>query len=309
MHRGCFVWTPTPLHFRSQPTYLASCRSRNRKCGKFAQHHRNTVPQYILHQRRFTTTVGTRIWDHLQLLLPHHRHVIQMNHKCKEAGPIAVLHSDVGGLPTGDTTTLDQVDGTLHLLRVTPKQMRVLQRAGTHHIPFLQHPNRPNKSVLENHQSRSPTTHRWRNPKAYNLFWSTHKQPIQQSCPTRDQAHRTPGRVGYVPETTVPAVLQLAPNGLKVTLRSGKAQGNLWMLPSPTARKSCPPLLPQDALTGIATTGWRCGPHALATPWAILQLLARHHHTRTAHAAPEQHRWLHTHFQQARADMSATVTW
>ena len=36
-------------------------------------------------------------------------------------------------------------------------------------------------------------------------------------------------------ETTTPAVLLLAPNGLKVTLRPGKAHGNLWMLPPPTA--------------------------------------------------------------------------
>ena len=91
-----------------------------------AQHRRNTCPQYILHQRGLPTTVGTRIWNHLQLLLPHHRHVIQTNHKCEETGPIAVLHTDVGGGPTGDTTTLDQVGTTLHLVRVTPNQMRAL---------------------------------------------------------------------------------------------------------------------------------------------------------------------------------------
>ena len=83
----------------------------------------------------------TGIWNHLQLLLPHHRHVIQTNHRCKEPGPIAVLHTDVGGGPKGDTTTLDQVGTTLHLVRVTPNQIRALQRAGTHHVPFLQHPN------------------------------------------------------------------------------------------------------------------------------------------------------------------------
>ena len=41
--------------------------------------------------------VGTRVWNHLQLLLPHHQHVIQTNQWCRETGPLAVLHTDVGG--------------------------------------------------------------------------------------------------------------------------------------------------------------------------------------------------------------------
>ena len=104
-------------------------------------------------------------------------------------------------------------------------------------------------------------------------------------------------------------VLLLAPNGLKVTLRPGKAQGNLSMLAPPTARRFCPPPLAQDPLTGMPTTCWRCGPHALAKPGPIFQLLARHHHTPTARATPEQHRWLHTHFELAPTGTLATVTW
>ena len=69
-----------------------------------AQYHRNTCPQYILHQQGLPTKVETRIWNHLQLLLPHHQHVIQTNHPCGEAGPIVVLHTDVGGGPIGSTT-------------------------------------------------------------------------------------------------------------------------------------------------------------------------------------------------------------
>ena len=110
-----------------------------------AQHRRNTRPQYILDQRSLPTTVGTRIWNHLQLLLPHHSHVIQMNQKCEETGSIAVLHTDVGRGPKGETTTLYQVGTTLHLVRVTPNQMLFLQRAGTQHVPFLTHPTWPIK--------------------------------------------------------------------------------------------------------------------------------------------------------------------
>ena len=64
---------------------------------------------------------------------------------------MAVPHTHVGGGPTGSTTTLNLVGTTLHLVRVTPNQMRALQRVGTQHVPSLQHPEWPNKSVLESH--------------------------------------------------------------------------------------------------------------------------------------------------------------
>ena len=116
-----------------------------------AQYHRNTCLEYILHQRSLATKVGTRIWNHLQLLLPHHQHFIETNHPCRETGPVAVLDTDVGGGPAGSTSTLDLVGTTLHLLRVTPNGMRALQGVGTHHVLFLQHQEWPNKSVLESH--------------------------------------------------------------------------------------------------------------------------------------------------------------
>ena len=221
----------------------------------------------------------------------------------------------MGGGPTGEATVLNQVGTTLHLVRVTPNQVRVLQQAGTLHVPFLQHPDWRNKWVREGHLRTGATAAGCLQPTdgevrdAYNLFWSTHQQPLPQSPPNRNQTHcRPPEQVGYVPEATIPAVLLLAPSGLKVTLRPGETQGNLWMLPSPTARKFNPPALQQDPLTGTPTTCWRCGPQALATPWPILQLLARHHRTPTAHATPEQHQWLHTHFEPAPVDVLATLT-
>ena len=141
-----------------------------------AQHHCNTCPQYILHQRGLPTKVGTRIWNHSKLLLPHHQHVLQTNHPCREAGPIAVLHTDVGGGATGSTTTLNLVGTTLHLVRVTPNQMRALHRVGTHHVPFLQHLEWPDKSVLESHMRNSAAKPGHQQPtdgkvrEAYGLF-------------------------------------------------------------------------------------------------------------------------------------------
>ena len=226
-----------------------------------AQYHRNTCPKYILHQRGLPTKVGTRLWNHLQLLLPHQQHVIQTNHRCREAGPLAVLHTDVGGGPTGSATILDLVGTTLQLARVTPNQMQALQRVGTHHVPFLQHLEWHKKSLLENHMRSAatqtghpqPTDGEVREP--YNLFWNTHKQPLPPSPPRGNQAHhRAPEQVEYVPSATVSAVLLLAPNWLEATLRPGRARGNLWMLPPATARPFCRPPLSQDKLTGTPTT-------------------------------------------------------
>ena len=198
----------------------------------------------------------------------------------------------------------------------TPNQMRALQRVGTHHVPLLQHLEWPNRSVLRSHMRNAaaqtghpqPTDGELR--EAYGLFWSMHRQPLPAVPPRGNQSHyRPPEQVEYVPCTTVPAVLLLTPKGLKTTLRPGRAHGNLWILTPPTARNFCPPPLPPDALMGIPTTCWRCGSQKLAIPWPLLQLLARYHHTPMAHATPEQHRWLHTHFEQESAEETATVAW
>ena len=55
-----------------------------------AQYHRKTCPQYILHQRGLPTNVGTRIWNHLQLLLPHHTTSSKLT---IGAGKLALWHS------------------------------------------------------------------------------------------------------------------------------------------------------------------------------------------------------------------------
>ena len=242
--------------------------------------------------------------------------MIQTNHRCKKTGPLALLDIDVGGGPAGSTTTLDLVGTTLQLVRVTPNQMRALKRVGTHHVLFLQHPEWPNRSLLESHMRSAATQTGHLQPtdgeirEAYNLFWSTHRGPLPPGPPRGNQAHHwPPEQVDYVPGATVPAVLLLALNGLKATLRPGRARGNLWMLPPPTARPFSLPPLPQDKLTGIPTTCWRCGPQVLATPWPIFQLLARYHPMPTAHATPEQHWWLHTHFERAAERDTATVAW
>ena len=66
-----------------------------------AQYHRNTCPQYILHQRGLPTRVGTRIWNHLQLPLPNNNHVIQKNHRSKRNRPSGGPSHRCGGGTNG----------------------------------------------------------------------------------------------------------------------------------------------------------------------------------------------------------------
>ena len=128
---------------------------------------------------------------------------------------------------------------------------------------------------------------------AFDLFWCTHKRPLPQAPPRRNPAHhRQQEQVEYVPGATVPAVALLAPNGLKATLQPGRARGNLWMLPPPTARNFCPPLLSQDKLTGTPTT--------CASPPMALPPIPPH---------TNGPRGLHTHVERASAKDTATIAW
>ena len=96
---------------------------------------------------------------------------------------------------------------------------------------------------------------------AYNLFWNKLKRPLPPGPPRGNQAHHwPPEQVEYVPGATVPAILLLVPNGLKATLRPGRARGNLWMLPPPTGRPFSPPQLVARQADGH--------PHHLLEMWA-----------------------------------------
>ena len=55
-----------------------------------AQRARNTCPRWMFHQTGMPTTMNTRLWNHLQLLLPSRHHAILTNHTCPEEGPLAV---------------------------------------------------------------------------------------------------------------------------------------------------------------------------------------------------------------------------
>ena len=108
-----------------------------------AQQARNTCPSWILHQRGMPTSINTRLWNHLQLLLPSPHHAILTNHTCPEEGPLAVLCGDLHHHSKGTVDTIDPVGASITVLYVTLSQMRVLHGSSSHHTPFLQLPKWP----------------------------------------------------------------------------------------------------------------------------------------------------------------------
>ena len=87
------------------------------------------------HQTSMPTNSNTRIWNHMQLLLPSPRHAILTNHTCQEERPLAVLCGDLHHHPKGTIHPIDLVRASITVVYVTLPQMRVLHLNRAHH-PF-----------------------------------------------------------------------------------------------------------------------------------------------------------------------------
>ena len=103
-----------------------------------AQRARNTCPRGILHRTGMPTNMNTRLWNHLQLLLPSPHHAILTNHMCPEEGPLAVLCGDLHQHPKRTINTIDLLRASMTVVYVTLSRMRVLHHSEAHHTPFLE---------------------------------------------------------------------------------------------------------------------------------------------------------------------------
>ena len=123
-----------------------------------AQRARNTCPRWVLHQTGMPTNMNTRLWNHLQLLLPSPHHAILTNHTCPEEGPLAVLYGDLHHHPKGTIHTIDLVGASITVVYVTLAQMRVLHHSGAHHTPFLQLPEWPQYRLFHQYLTQTART-------------------------------------------------------------------------------------------------------------------------------------------------------
>ena len=106
-----------------------------------AQRARNTCPRWILHQTGMPTNMNTRLWNHLQLLLPSPHRAILTNHTCPEDGPLAVLCGDLHHHPKGIINTIDLIGASITVEYVTPPKYGSFTAARHTTSPSYRFPN------------------------------------------------------------------------------------------------------------------------------------------------------------------------
>ena len=271
---------------------------------KEAQTARNTCPRWILAQHGVPTSVGTGIWAHLQLLLPHHTRAILTNHHCDEQGPLAPTYTDIHRRPTGKVDTLRLVGADITIVYINPIQMKVMAQCGAHHSPFLADPEWPTRRVFQAYL-RTCATKAGRTmlgPKdvdaAYKAFQRQHPRPRpnEHEAPNDGDTKReepTPSGEGWAP----PTIRLLAPNGHKQATRTIQRHHTPRSIPKHNA--------PETDLPPVR----HCGPASLDTPWPLLHLISTNYHTPTAAATADQHARLSPPFHTVPPGHPAHVAW
>ena len=177
-----------------------------------AQRARITCLRWILHQTGMPTNMNTRLWNHLQLLLPSPHHAILTNHTCPEEGPLAVLRGDLHHHPKGTINTIDLVGASITVVYVTLLLMRVLHHSGTHHNPFIQLPKCPQYRLFHQYLTQTAGAAGHTLPKskdmqaAYQDFEKQHPRPIPATppyAPTGSKHKPVPSVAGPVPPLTL----------------------------------------------------------------------------------------------------------
>ena len=276
-----------------------------------AQRARNASQRWILHQTGMPTNINTRIWDHLQLLLPSPHHAILTSNSCPEEGPLAVLCGDLHHYPKGTIDTIDLVGASITVVYVTLYQMRVLHRSGAHHTPFLQLPEWPQYSLFHQYLTKTAraTGHTLPGKQdmqtAYRDFKKQHPCPIPATppyTPTGSKHEPVPPVIGPIPLLT----LLLAPNEARPTQTSVIHHGAKWCIPKHNMTARDLPAVPHDS-QHMPRTCWACDPNAPTTPWPVLHLIARHHTHPTAHLPARAYAWVAPGLHHAATN--PTVAW
>ena len=276
-----------------------------------AQRARNTCPRWILHQTGMPTNINTRLWNHLQLLLPSLHSAILTNHTCPEERPLWVHCGDLHHHPKGTIDTIDLVGASITLLYVTLPQMRVLHRSGAHHTPCLQLPEKPQYRLFHQYltQTARAAGHTLPGSKniraAYRDFTKQHPRPVPAtpSYALNGSKHvPVPASTGLVPLLT----LLLAQNEAKLMQTTVIQHGAKWRILKHHMTAGDLPKVPHDSQS-TPPTCWACDHEAPTTPWPVLHLIARHHTNPTANLPPQAYAWVAPWFHQAQAN--PTLAW
>ena len=276
-----------------------------------AQQARNTCPRWVLHQTGMPTDMNSRLWNHLQLLLPSPHHAILTNHTCPEEGPLAVLCGDLHHHPKGTIHTIDLVGASITVVYVTLPEMRVLHHSGAHHTPFLQLLKWPQYRLFHQYltQTARAAGHTLPGSKdmraAYRDFKKQHPRPIPATrpyAPTGSKHEPVSPVTGPVP----PITLLLAPYEAKPTQTTVIHHGAKWRIPKRHMTARDLPRVPHDSQS-MPRTCWACDSEEPTTPWPVLHLIARQHTHPTTHLPPQAYAWVAPRFD--RTDTNPTVAW
>ena len=257
------------------------------------------------------TNINTRLWNHLQLLLPSPNHAILTNHTCPEEGPLAVLCGDLYHHPKGTVDTIDLVGASITVLYVILPEMRALNRSGAHHTPFLQLPKWPQYRLFCQYLTQTARAAGHTLPgsqdmkAAYRDFKKQHPCPVPATAPytpTGSKHEPVPPVTGSVP----PLTLSLPPNEAKPTQTTVIHHEAKWCIPKHHMTAQDLPKVPPDSQS-MPSTCWACDPNAPTTPWPVLHLKALHQIHPTAHLPPQAYAWVAPWFH--RADANPTVAW
>ena len=226
----------------------------------------NTCPRWILHQTGMPTNTNTRIWNHLQLLLPSEHHAFLTNHKCQVEGPLAVLCRDLHHHPKRTVDTIDLVGASITVVYVTVSQMRVLHHSGAHHSPFPQLPRWPQYQLFDQYltQTVRSTGNRLPDNKemrtAYRDFRAQHPCSVPATAPYTPAGSKqepVPLVTGKVP----PLTLLLAKPTQTTVIRHGAR----WRIPKHHMTPQDLPVVPHGCQK-MPPTCPACDPNAPTTP-------------------------------------------
>ena len=275
-----------------------------------AQKARNTCPRWVLHQTGMPTDMNTRLWRHLQLLLPSPHHAILTNHTCPEEGPPAVLCGDLHHHPKGTIHTIDLFLGLHHCsIRHPPPNAGPAPQRSTPHPPStasrLYH-RLFHQYLTQTARAAGQTLPGSKDMRAaYRDFKKQHPRPIPATppyAPTGSKHEPVPPVTGSVP----PLTLLLAPNEAKPTQTTVIHHGAKWRIPKHLITARDLPRVPHDS-ESMPRTCWACDPDERTTPWAVLHPIVRHHTHPTTHLQPQTYAWVAPWFH--RTDTNPTVAW
>ena len=263
-----------------------------------AQSVRNACPRWILAQHGVPTSIGTRIWNQLQLLLPHQTHAILTNYNCDQQRPLVATYSDINWHPAGEVETLRLVGATITIVYITPTQMRLMAKCGANHARYLSDLQWPARRIFQAYLRTCATKAGRTMPgskdinAAYKAFHHQHPRPRpnEHVAPNDGDTKHEEGTLSGEGRTP-PTIMLLAPNGHEHATRTVQRHHSPRSIPKHNAPETdVPPVRHDDQ--GIPRTCWHCGLAALGTPWPLLHLISTHYHTPTAATRAEQQPWL-----------------